>query len=557
MLRQRWLIAGLLLVPPAMALAQAKDSAFKDPVFDVAALTRTPLNPQTLSKKEEGGIVTEEVKFHSEMDGDKSVDIFAFLVYPKDAKSLPAFIWNQGGLGKADAHMITHYGAKRGYAALCIDFPLPGYRSTGGYNIVSGLETAKDPKTAGIYHGAVALLKAVSYLQTRPEVDKDRIGMCGSSWGGFYTTLMVGVDPRLKVGSAMFGCGYLQTGNNWWGAPGGARFKTPEYVEHWMKTLDPGPRLKERKTPIAWFTGTDDMFYWMPSVMASYDAAAGPKHLTLLPNWAHALTPTGDEQVFTFLDIHLKGKPAFLKVTPLKVAKEGGKLVASWEYSGEAPRKAESANVILSYGDDGNWPSRYWKTLPAKLEGKTCKIELPGGAKPYFISGSVIDSDKFITSTPLLKVDPAALGVSEPQAKMDYDGCAEWGGFEPRQVFYEKAHAFMNPTVSKDAKEGKQSAELKPGKNRLYPIYFTVGVPHRFSCFLKADKPVEVTVKLAGSSDDKAAENEAKVQVGTDWTPVHLDFTPPQAKVASLSADVIVPEGAKVLADAVSFKPIE
>src|SRR5205085_12561425 len=106
--------------------------------------------------------------------------------------------------------------AKRGYAVLCIDFPNTGYRSTGNYSINTGLHLPTDPKQAPIYHGAVALLKAVSYLETRPEVDRDRIGMGGSSWGGFFTTLMVGVDPRLKVGTCLYGTGNLQLGNAWW-----------------------------------------------------------------------------------------------------------------------------------------------------------------------------------------------------------------------------------------------------------------------------------------------------------------------------------------------------
>src|SRR5262249_15966508 len=148
---------------------------------DVKALTATPLNPRTLKRTEKGGIVTEEVRFHSETDGGKDVDIFGIFSYPKGGKKLPAFVWNQGGLAQAGDYW-PEVGARRGYAVLCIDFPMPGYRSTGGYPIVSGLEVGDDPRKAPIYHGAVALLKAVSYLESRPEVDKDRIGMAGSSW---------------------------------------------------------------------------------------------------------------------------------------------------------------------------------------------------------------------------------------------------------------------------------------------------------------------------------------------------------------------------------------
>ena len=109
------------------------------------ALLATPLNPRVLKSAEKDGIVTEEVMFHSEKDGAKSVDIFALFSYPKGRSKLPAFVWNQGGLHQATTYW-TEFGARRGYATLCIDFPLPGYRSTGGYPITSGLELGDDPR---------------------------------------------------------------------------------------------------------------------------------------------------------------------------------------------------------------------------------------------------------------------------------------------------------------------------------------------------------------------------------------------------------------------------
>src|SRR6267378_4071772 len=209
-----------------------------DPIFHLNRILAPPLKAGVLRTTEKDGIVTEEVMFHSEMDGAKSVDIFAYFSYPKGKKQLPAFIWNQGGLAQASTYW-TVFGAKRGYATLCIDFPMPGYRSTGGYPIVSGLELPEDPKKAPIYHGAVALLRAVSFLESRAEVDKNKIGMAGSSWGGFFTTLMVGIDPRLKAGACMFGCGRLDLGNLWWDGQGWNDKRDKESRERWRTTLDP------------------------------------------------------------------------------------------------------------------------------------------------------------------------------------------------------------------------------------------------------------------------------------------------------------------------------
>ena len=90
-------MSALLLIP--FLLAQPKDA-----VFDLPALLAPPLNVRILKTTEKAGIVTEEVRFFSEKHGDKVVDIFALFSYPKDAKNLPAFIWNQGGLYQATPH---------------------------------------------------------------------------------------------------------------------------------------------------------------------------------------------------------------------------------------------------------------------------------------------------------------------------------------------------------------------------------------------------------------------------------------------------------------------
>ncbi|HTI50953.1 MAG TPA: hypothetical protein VL475_08380 [Planctomycetaceae bacterium] len=328
-------------------------TAGKDPIFDVPALIATPLNPRTLKTDENGGIVTEEVRFHSERDGEKDVDIFAFFSYPKGARRLPAYIWNPGGLGQASP-AFTEAGARRGYATLCIDFPQIGYRSTGNYPINIGLVLGDDPRQAPIAHGAVALLKAVSYLESRAEVDKNRIGMAGSSWGGFFTTLMTGIDPRLKVSSCLYGSGNLQLGNAWWDGDSrnGLVPPVPSERERWRTTLDPAWRLPTKKTPIAWITGTNDAFYLLPGVMKTYEMTGGPRHLTLVPNWHHALPQKlHDELVIAWLDEHLQGKPRFPRVAPLTVKPEQDRLVARWDFQGDAV----SADVIVSFGETGNW----------------------------------------------------------------------------------------------------------------------------------------------------------------------------------------------------------
>jgi len=541
-----------------------------DPVFDVKALIATPLNPETTKKYEtkDGKVVIEEVKFHSEDDNGKSVDIFAFFCYPKGGANLPAFVWNQGGLYQATTY-FPELGARRGYAALCIDFPLgPGYRSTGSYNITSNISLDyTDPKQHPIYHGAVALLKAVSYLESRTDVvDKTRIGMCGSSWGGFYTTFMVGLDSRLKAGSAMFGCGSLQLGCAWFGG----KAKDPEQARKWATTLDPGFRLPQTKTPMNWCATTNDNFYWMPALMDCYNRLTGPKHLALMPNWDHAMTPNMDDEIFAFLDVYLKDAPPLDNVTPLTVKEEGNSMVASWTVSG--PREIKQAELYLSPGDDGNWRCRAWATLPATIKGKQCSVKLPPLAIPCYIIGTVIDGDAYKTSTPLLRVDPIFYKSIQVTAISMIDGCGEWGDFEESQTKlppdYEKwgetekaqnrngyipLHGYGCPPESADAHTGKQAAVIQ-GSVNMPPARFVAGVPQQISCWMKAEKPADVTVTFHETADGQQYDAAKTVAIGAEWTQVTLDILPIAGYDTAQTLTVTAPKDVKVLLDTVTLK---
>lgn len=565
------LLAAQLLLASALILGCAgKPARAADSVFDVKAILATPLNPRTMKKTVKDGIVTEEVMFHSEMDGEKSVDIFAFFSYPEGGKNLPAFVWNQGGLYQANTYW-TEFGARRGYAALCIDFPLPGYRSTGGYNITSNIDlNYTDPKQHPIYHGAVALLKAVSYLESRADVvDKNCIGMCGSSWGGFYTTMMIGLDPRLKAGSAMFGCGSLQLGCSWFeGKP-----KDAEQAKKWAATLDPVLRLPQTKTPMHWCATTNDNFYWMPALMGSYERAGGPKHLALLPNWDHALSPNLDDQLFAFLDVHLKGAKPLTEVTPITVKKAGNTLVAQWNASG--PRKIKSAELYLSPGDDGNWRSRPWSVLPATIKDTVCTVKLPDASIPYYITGTVIDDSAYKSSTPLLRVDPADFGAAAKGAIPPVDGCREWGDFEelatkmPEDFAkwgeadkaqntkgYIPLHGYPCPPLDPDAHTGKQAAVIK-GSVTMPPARFIAGVPQQISCWMKAEQPAEVTIAFTETADKRKYDAKRTFTVGTEWAQYTLDILPIAGYDTAATLVFTAPKDVKVLLDTVTLKPVK
>lgn len=81
--------------------------------------------------------------------------------------------------------------AKRGYVVLAPDYP--------SFGDLSAYNFAADRYVSGTMKGIVNHMRCVDYLQSRAEVDPNRIGVIGHSLGG-HNAMFVGVfDERLKV----------------------------------------------------------------------------------------------------------------------------------------------------------------------------------------------------------------------------------------------------------------------------------------------------------------------------------------------------------------------
>jgi hypothetical protein len=165
----------------------------------------------------------------------------------------------------------------------------------------------------------------------------------------------------------------------------------------------------------------------------------------------------------------------------------------------------------------------------------------------------VTSGEGYRSSTPLLRVDAAALGVKASTLVPDFDGCEKWGAFEEDAIAYLSIHMRGGqrrwfPNLSSDAREGKHSAILGAGEIVLPPILCTANVPSRFSCYFKAAQPVEVTVKLG--------EKKRTFPVSTTWTKIEMDFTPPNPLMGVFPASLSSSGGTKVLVDAISFHPL-
>jgi dienelactone hydrolase len=166
--------------------------------------------------KAEGGLVTEHFSFASEKKADDSIErVPVLLVRPEGQGKFPAVIVLHGTGGNKDGQKGWLVDlAKRGIIGLAIDARYHGERAAGAKGstayvaaITRAWRTPKgQPAEHPFYYDTCwDLWRTLDYLQTRPDVDAERLGMIGTSMGGIETWLAGSVDERVKVAVPLIG----------------------------------------------------------------------------------------------------------------------------------------------------------------------------------------------------------------------------------------------------------------------------------------------------------------------------------------------------------------
>ncbi|MBM4034702.1 MAG: hypothetical protein FJ291_23405 [Planctomycetes bacterium] len=175
---------------------------------------RTPLNATVTGTLEGEGFAVEKLHFQSR----PQLYVTANLYRPKKAEGrLPAVLYLCGHAGKG------RDGNKTAYQPHGIWFATHGY-------VCLVLDSLQLGEIAAIHHGTYRenrwwwhsrgytpagvecwnCIRALDYLETRPEVDAARIAVTGRSGGGAYTTWLTAADDRVKVAIPVSGISDLE-----------------------------------------------------------------------------------------------------------------------------------------------------------------------------------------------------------------------------------------------------------------------------------------------------------------------------------------------------------
>lgn len=184
---------------------------------------KVPLEAEVEYSIEDGDLIRERVVFNSE----KYMSVPCQVLRPRDmkpdksnaaiicshghgpyGKDVVAGIRSSSGMEeniKAHNYDYALQMAKAGFLTIAPDLRVFGERRD-GFDPIPG----RDPCNVNFIKGALLgiytltlniwdIMCCVDYLETRPEVDANRIGMMGLSQGGTMTTFVTAAEPRIKA----------------------------------------------------------------------------------------------------------------------------------------------------------------------------------------------------------------------------------------------------------------------------------------------------------------------------------------------------------------------
>jgi len=217
MLTRWWSCVPLLLVVCAVRADDAKPPEYPQAAEVRKAFQKlldrpaVPLNVKVHDTKTDKGVVTEHLSFASEKKANNVEErVPVLLMRPeKVSKKMPVVIvlHGTGGNKEGQREWLAEL-VKRGIIGVAIDARYHGERADGAkgataYNeaiVRAWKEKDKDKQEHPFYFDTCwELWKTVEYLETRDDIDAERIGMIGFSMGGIQTWLAATVDERVKV----------------------------------------------------------------------------------------------------------------------------------------------------------------------------------------------------------------------------------------------------------------------------------------------------------------------------------------------------------------------
>lgn len=183
-----------LAVPPFEELVRLFDYDAAQPLHVEVARTSTV----------EDGLTLDDLSYASPKGGR----VTAYLVRPAGDGPFAGLLFMHGGNGNRSSLLPgAKVLARTGAVCLLIDSPLNGARAVPGQPLAD--YTAPERTRAALIQTVVDLRRGVDLLCSRKEIDPQRLGYIGASFGGTIGGVLAGVEHRVKAYCLLVGIGSL------------------------------------------------------------------------------------------------------------------------------------------------------------------------------------------------------------------------------------------------------------------------------------------------------------------------------------------------------------
>jgi dienelactone hydrolase len=377
-----------LLLSPLAALQAGDAAASREQILELA----TPPAPPAMEPAE--GFASEDglkaIFFEAQPWKGKPTKVFAWLGLPKmRTAKVPGVVLVHGGGGTALKEWVKKWN-EHGFAAISIavegqteerdpsnpkawkQHAWPGPKRDGIYG-----DLAEPLSEQWMYHAVADTVLANSLLRSLPEVDVDKVGIMGVSWGGVITSTVIGIDSRFAFAISTYGCGHLFDADNQYGRALG---NNTLYREVW----DPLVRMDRVKMPVLWFSWPQDQHFPLDCQAACYHSAPGPHMVALIPGMGH-----GHQRAYNPPDSYAFAESIVRDGRPWCVQTDA-KLESNTVRVEFAATKPLDRALLISTTDNGFTGKRQWTESPAIVEkhdkGWLVTAPLPAGTTAWFVN---------------------------------------------------------------------------------------------------------------------------------------------------------------------------
>ncbi|HRR36192.1 MAG TPA: acetylxylan esterase, partial [Clostridia bacterium] len=295
--------------------------------------------------------------------------IFAYLGIPETTdEKLPGVVLVHGGGGTAYADWVRKWNSK-GYAAIAMD--LEGHTPDGQSHSFSGpqrvgffgdLNKPMDEQWA--YHANTAIILANNLLRSFSNIDNNKIGIAGISWGGILTSISAGADGRFAFAIPTYGCGYIHEtpadGNFYYNFAPGSNFDTEKYLKIW----EPSNYLSKANMPFLWVNSDHDSYFPLPIFSKSYQLTQNHAVLSIHPDMGHNHPIAWNvEEPYVFADSVVKSGSPLTKIISVQPSPSDPQKIRI-DYQMPQGVSLDHAQIIYT-ADVSSWTSGIvWNTLP-------------------------------------------------------------------------------------------------------------------------------------------------------------------------------------------------